>query len=121
MENREFFDVIVACMESKDLPWARAGFNTFATRCGYSENCLDTYDENVEYRRIFLSDYYNSVVWEDELDFDGKPFGPPGGNDTVLHIEAIMKTRETVSQYICRGSLTWISYSELVDKYNLVT
>lgn len=121
MENRDFFDTIIECIASKDLPWMKSGLDTYVSRCGYNADCLDTYDDTVEYRRIFLSHYYHSAVWDDELDFDGKPFGPPGGDDTIYHMEAIMGKRESVKQYIRCGSLTWNYYHQLVEKYNLVT
>ena len=121
MENRDFFDTITKCLESKDLPWIKASLDAFASRCGYSNDCTTSYDETVDYKRILLSYYYHSAVWDDELDFDGKPFGPPGGDDTTYIVESIMQKNETVKEYIYHGSMTWDSYHRLVEKYNLAT
>ncbi len=119
MENRDFFDTITEYIE-EEKGWSRASLEAFTTRCGYEKACLDEYDDRVEYRRILLSFYYHSSLYDHELDFDGKPFGHPGSDEPTRHLEEIMRRRESVKSYVV-SSMSFSSYRELVEEYNLAT
>ena len=119
MENKDFFDTITEFINEKQ-GWARASFNTWAFRCGFPEACLDQYSEDADYKRILLSHYYHSLLFDHELDFDGKPFGRPGSDEYTLELEEIMRRRETVKAYI-KWSMSFSSYKSLVEKHNLAT
>ncbi|MBO5852396.1 MAG: hypothetical protein J6Q74_01125 [Clostridia bacterium] len=118
MENRDFFDTVTEYI-NEEKGWSRATFNAWAVRCGYQESCIDEYSDEVEYKRILLSHYYHSLLFEDELDFDGKPLSRGPHNETRL-LEEIMRRRETVKAYI-KWSMSFSSYKSLVEKHNLAT
>ena len=119
MENRDFFDTITEYIK-EESGWSRTSFNVWAERCGYSEECLDEYSDEVEYKRILLSYYLHSRLYADELDFDGKPFGRPGSDEPLYRLEDVMERRESVWKYRERG-MTFGHYRELVERYNLAT
>ena len=122
MENRAFFETICDCIgyENGNMHPTLAGKSYLhaARNCGYDKGVLTKYDENCEYRRIFLSIYYNSVLYDCELDFDGKPLGTIEGRKVTREMERIMAKRPEVKAYITH-SMTFASYKELVDEYRL--
>ena len=98
MENRDFFDTVTEYI-NEEKGWSRATFNAWAVRCGYQESCIDEYRDEVEYKRILLSHYYHSLLFEDELDFDGKPLSRGPHNETRL-LEEIMRRRINESHMV---------------------
>lgn len=118
MENKDFFDTITEAI-NEIKGWSKVTYEAFAERCGYSVSCLEAYDPEVEYKRILLSSYYNSLLYEHEDDFDGKPLSH-GPHHETRQLEEIMKRRESVAAYV-KYTMSFSTYKSLADKYNLAT
>lgn len=117
MENKDFFDTITE--DINELKgWSKVTYENYSLNCGYPKSCIYEYCEDVEYRRIFLSHYYIRLLYDNELDFDGKPLGTAAGAAHTEAIEAIMRRRESVKAYI-KNSMSFEYYRDLKERYNL--
>ena len=117
MENRDFFDTITEFINELK-GWSKVTFENYSLNCGYPKSCIDEYSEDVEYRRIFLSYYYYRLLYDNELDFDGKPLGTLAGAEQTRELETFMKRRESVKAYI-KNSMSFEYYRDLKERYNL--
>ena len=119
MENKDFFDTITEAI-NEIKGWSKVTYENYSVNCGYDKSCIDEYSEEVEYRRIFLSHYYNKLLYDHELDFDGKPLGTAAGAAYTAELEKIMRRRQSVAGYI-KKSMSFEGYRDLIKIYNLAT
>lgn len=122
MENRDFYDTIMEAIayyeDFTKFSTSKNCFLSITRDYNLPDECLDEYDEQYDYKKIFLSHYFYEAWYDDEVDFDGKPLATLAGHEAFENLEKIMRKRESVAKYIRSVSLE--SLVELKKKYGLV-
>ena len=122
MENKEFYKVMKEMgyyigtlkFEGKTI----YPFNYVFSRLGMPEDSyLADYDQNCDYKKIYLSWYYFICDQNNMLDFDGKEMASIYSQQEEDKATELLAKNEILKKYVYRPNH---SYEYLVKEHNLV-
>ncbi|MBO5837139.1 MAG: hypothetical protein J6Q92_04520 [Oscillospiraceae bacterium] len=93
-------------------------FNYVFLRLGMPENSyLADYDDTCDYKRIYLSWYYDICDKNEQMDFEGKRVATPASEEEQDKATELLRKNKTLQKYIYKSHS---NYEQLVKEYNLI-
>lgn len=124
MKNKEFYEIMQEMgnwmgnieFEGRTI----YPFNYVFCRFGMPEDSfIADYNENCDYKRIFLSWYYYTCYSNTELDYKGNDCASAASKEEEYKATELLKERDNLKKYIAHIS-HYSDYERLVEKYDLV-